>query len=309
MRQTALNTVHELAQGDPRVVFIGSDLGSGTLEKMKVEIPSRFFMEGISEQYLIGMAAGLAKEGFIPYLNTISTFFTRRAFEQIAIDLALHKLPVRILASGGGMVYAPLGPTHTSIEDFALMQAIPGLKVFSPADSNEMKNLVVETLEDPEPIYSRFGKGGETVVTEKYSSSIYMPKIFGQKGAEVLICTTGVVLQNALSAQDILNREGIPVEVWHFPYLGGTSHSIVMNRYQEFRHILVVEEHIPVGGLFTNLLHLFNQEKLDARLLNQISLPFHFSHKYGNQAEHLTVNALDALGISSRLIEIIGNKP
>ena len=309
MRQTALNTVHELAQGDPRVVFIGSDLGSGTLEKMKVEIPSRFFMEGISEQYLIGMAAGLAKEGFIPYLNTISTFFTRRAFEQIAIDLALHKLPVRILASGGGMVYAPLGPTHTSIEDFALMQAIPGLKVFSPADSNEMKNLLVETLEDPEPIYIRFGKGGETVVTEKYSSSIYMPKIFGQKGAEVLICTTGVVLQNALSAQDVLNREGTPVEVWHFPYLGGTSHSIVMNRYQEFRHILVVEEHIPVGGLFTNLLHLFNQEKLDARLLNQISLPFHFSHKYGSQAEHLTVNALDALGISSRLIEIIGNKP
>lgn len=309
MRQTALHTVHQLAQRDSRVVFIGSDLGTGTLEAMKKEIPSRFFMEGISEQFLIGMAAGLAKEGFIPYLNTISTFFTRRAFEQISIDLALHKLPVRILASGGGMVYAPLGPTHTSIEDFALMQSIPGLKVFSPADSVEMKNLLLETFEDPEPIYIRFGKGGESIVTENDTSSIYSPKIFSQKNAEALLCTTGVMLQDALIAQEILNRKGIIVEVWHFPYLSSTSSSLVLSRYHEFRHILVVEEHIPVGGLFTNLLHLFNKEKFDSRPLNQISLPFKFSHNYGSQADHINANELDAVGISSRLIQIIGAKP
>ena len=115
MRQTALKTVHELARSDGRVVFVGSDLGADTLKEMKEEFPERFFMEGISEQHIVGFAAGLAKEVFIPYLNTIATFFARRAYEQIAIDVALHNLPVRILASGGGMVYAPLGPTHTAI--------------------------------------------------------------------------------------------------------------------------------------------------------------------------------------------------
>jgi transketolase len=305
MRQTALNTVYEMAQKDSRIVFIGSDLGSGTLEKMKAEFPLRFYMEGISEQYLIGMAAGLAKEGYIPYLNTISTFFTRRAFEQIAIDLALHNLPVRILASGGGMVYAPLGPTHTSIEDFSLMQSIPGIKIFSPADSIEMKNLLLETVEDPQPLYIRFGKGGEPIVTDADSSSVYTPKVFGDSASELLICTTGVILQEALKAREILNAQGIPLEIWHFPYLGGTSDPVVLNRYKDYKCILVVEEHIPIGGLFTNLLHLFNKNKLDSRSLHQVSLPFKYSHNYGNQADHLEFNGLDAAGISSRLSEIL----
>ena len=108
MRQMALNTVFELAKSNPKVVFVGSDLGFGTLDKMKQEIPDQFFMEGISEQHLIGFAAGLAKQGFIPFVNTIANFLSRRALEQIILDVALHKLPVKILASGGGMVYAPL---------------------------------------------------------------------------------------------------------------------------------------------------------------------------------------------------------
>ena len=104
------------------MVFIGSDLGPGVLENMRVEMPDRFFMEGVSEANIIGMAAGLAMDGFIPYVNTIATFLTRRCFEQISIDLCLHNLSVRLIANGGGLVYAPLGPTHIAIDDVALMQ-------------------------------------------------------------------------------------------------------------------------------------------------------------------------------------------
>ena len=121
MRQKALTTVYKLAKQDPRVLFIGSDLGAGTLQAMREDIPGQFFMEGISEQHIVGFAAGLAQEGFIPYINTIGTFLTRRSFEQVSIDVGLHRLPVRLLSSGGGMVYAPLGPTHTAVEDFSLM--------------------------------------------------------------------------------------------------------------------------------------------------------------------------------------------
>ena len=98
MRKTSLNCVYELAQQDERVLFVGSDLGSGVLDEMKQKFPERYFMEGISEQHIIGMAAGLAMEGFIPYVNTIATFLTRRCLEQIAIDLCMHDLPARLIA-------------------------------------------------------------------------------------------------------------------------------------------------------------------------------------------------------------------
>ena len=134
MRKTSLNQVYELAKKDKRVLFIGSDLGPDVLLEMKEQMPNRFFMEGVSEQYIIGMAAGLALEGYIPYVNTIATFLTRRCFEQITTDLCLHNLPVRLIANGGGAVYAPLGPTHLAIEDISIMRSLPNMTIISPCD-------------------------------------------------------------------------------------------------------------------------------------------------------------------------------
>ena len=136
MRKTALDFIFELAKLNKKVLFIGSDLSPEVLRAMKEERPERFFMEGISEQHIIGMAAGLAMEGFIPYINTIATFLTRRCYEQIFLDLCLQDLPVRLIASGGGAVYAPLGPTHLAIEDIAIMRAIPNMTIVAPCDAD-----------------------------------------------------------------------------------------------------------------------------------------------------------------------------
>ncbi|MGB6253900.1 MAG: transketolase, partial [Bradyrhizobium sp.] len=100
MRQTCVNMVHELARTDPRVVFIGSDLSPGMLDAMKAEMPMRHYMEGVMEQHLVGMAAGMAMDGMMPFFNTIATFITRRCYEQVALDLCLHDLPVRLIANG-----------------------------------------------------------------------------------------------------------------------------------------------------------------------------------------------------------------
>ena len=164
MRNTCLNMVYELACRDPRVVYIGSDPGPGTLNVMKEAFPERFFIEGIAEQNVVGMAAGLAMAGYIPYVNTIATFLTRRCLEQVAIDLCLHRLPVRLIANGGGMVYAPLGPTHTAIEDIALMRALPGMTVVAPTDAEDMRRFMPATLDWPGPIYIRLAKGKDPVV-------------------------------------------------------------------------------------------------------------------------------------------------
>ena len=155
MRKTSLNSIYQLAKNNEKVVYIGSDLGAGVLNNMKGEMPGRFFMEGVSEQHIIGMAAGIAMEGFIPYVNTIATFLTRRCFEQIAVDLCLHDLPVRLIANGGGVVYAPLGPTHMAVEDIAILRSLPNMTIIAPCDADEMQRMMPQTLDWPHPIYIR----------------------------------------------------------------------------------------------------------------------------------------------------------
>ena len=185
MRKTCLDMIYELAKKNKKIIFVGSDLGAGVLDKFKKNISDRFLMEGISEQYLTGMVSGLAMEGFIPYFNTIATFLTRRNFEQNIIDLGLHKLPVRLIGNGGGLVYAPLGPTHQAIEDLAIMRTIPNMMVIAPCDANEMKKIMPQTVGVKGPIYIRLARGGDKVVTKKLRISklekqycLVTPKIF-----------------------------------------------------------------------------------------------------------------------------------
>lgn len=285
MRQTALNTVFELAKVDPRVVFIGSDLGVGTLQKMKEELPNQFFMEGISEQHLIGFAAGLAKEGYIPYLNTIANFFSRRALEQIILDVALHNLPVKIMASGGGMVYAPLGPTHTATDDLAHLLAIPNLKVFAPCDALEMKELIASQALDESPAYIRFGKGGETIVSEKLATSDERSfKYLGNLESKKVIISTGVVLQGAISVFEsgLVND----LLIVHIPRLKLQDSEDLALILRNKKKILVVEEHQRLGGLFTQLLHYCFDHSISTESLSHISLGNEFVRKYGSQADH-----------------------
>ena len=305
MRQKALSTVYELAKQNSRIVFIGSDLGAGTLKEMKEELPQQFFMEGISEQHVVGFAAGLAQEGFIPYINTIGTFLTRRSFEQVTIDIGLHNLPVRLLASGGGMVYAPLGPTHTAIEDFSLMLSVPNMKVFAPADAYEMENLLRSVVNDPNPHYIRFGKGGENIVTDKFLEFELKPKVFGDNNSKVIIFTTGIMLQHCLIAREILSQNAITVTVIHCSYLNDLLLESFIPIMRLASLVLCVEEHVPRGGLFTQLIHECIKFQIPTSNLHQVSLQGFFSHNYGSQADHLEFNGLTAPKIAIRIESIL----
>ena len=305
MRQKALSTVYELAKQDSRIVFIGSDLGAGTLNELKEELPQQFFMEGISEQHVVGFAAGLAQEGFIPYINTIGTFLTRRSFEQVTIDIGLHNLPVRLLASGGGMVYAPLGPTHTAIDDFSLMLNVPNIKVFAPADAVEMENLLRTLVNDPYPHYIRFGKGGENIVTNESTEFEMKPKVFGGHNSKVVIFTTGIMLQHCIIAKEILSEKTITVTVIHCPYLNDLSLESIIPIMELASIVLCIEEHIPRGGLFTQLIHECVKFHVPTSNLYQTSLPGFFSHNYGSQADHLEFNGLTGPKIAMYLVSLL----
>ena len=288
MRKTALDCVYKLSKIDERVVFVGSDLGPGVLDKMKTEFPDRFFMEGVSEQYIIGMAAGLAMEGFIPYVNTIATFLTRRCYEQVAVDLCMHDLPVRLIANGGGGVYAPLGPTHLAIEDIAIMRALPNMAVVVPCDADEMNRLMMSTLEWPHPIYIRLAKGGDRVVSAEQNGFELGKSIKMRDGVDGLFISTGVMTQLALETAEILKAKGVDVGVLHVHTIKPFDTSGVVSAIESVKAVVTVEEHIVNGGLGSAVLESCSE--LHPELLPKISrigIPDKFATEYGSQSSLL----------------------
>ncbi|MGY3361825.1 transketolase C-terminal domain/subunit [Bradyrhizobium sp. GM0.4] len=159
MRATFSKTLQKIATRDSRIVFVGCDQTYNSMREFKASFPERFFMEGIAEQYAVGMAAGLASCGLIPYVQSIATFITRRAFEQLFIDIGLQRLRVRIVGSGGGLVYSELGPTHMALEDLALLRQVPNMGICIPRTNQELDHLLVSTLEWDGPLYIRLSSG------------------------------------------------------------------------------------------------------------------------------------------------------
>jgi transketolase len=209
--------VHALAKRDERVLYIGSDPGSGTPDAMAKEFPDRVFIEGISEAHVVGMSAGLAMEGYIPYVNTIATFLTRRCYEQVAVDVCLHELPLRLIANGGGVVYAPLGPTHTAVEDIAIMRALPNMTIVCPTDGDEMRRFMEQTTEWPKPIYIRLGKGGDPITSRAEEGFTIGKAIVKRRSRPRAAGDHRIMVYHVLGATKLLAERGIACGVVHFP--------------------------------------------------------------------------------------------
>jgi transketolase len=293
MRNTAINMVHKLAARDERVLYIGSDPGAGTLRAMSKEFPRRHLIEGISEAHIIGMSAGLAMEGFVPYVNTIATFLTRRCYEQVAVDLCLHNLPVRLIANGGGLVYAPLGPTHQAIEDIAIMRALPNMTVVCPADADEAARLMEQTLDWPGPIYIRLAKGGDAIASRAEHRFQIGRAILIRPTGDVLMVTTGIMLQRARAAADLLAAQGIRVGVLHMHTVKPLDVEALLQTIRGTRLVVTLEEHVPSGGLASAVAEALI-DKLGHGLpaMLRLSLPDRFMHNYGSQDSLLKLHGL-----------------
>jgi transketolase len=310
MRATALNKIYELAKRDERVVFIGSDLRPNLLGEMKKEFPDRFFMIGVSEQFMIGFAAGLAMEGFIPYLNTIGPFMTERCYEQISVDLCLHNLPVRLIASGGGYVYSKLGPTHQNIKDIAIMRALPNMTVCAPADAHEMAMLMDATLDFPHPMYIRLAKGGDRIITKgsigSLKQGVTLTKLETEEEHDVLLIGTGIGSRLALDTSEILEKENIECCVIHHCFLKPfDSKAIYRIANKGTLLIVTVEEHTINGGLGSIIAEiiaekLIRQFRFSADFM-RIGIPDCFSEDYGTQESLLSNVGLDPQQIADKI--------
>jgi len=309
MRKTCLEQVYQLALRDERVFFIGSDLGEGTLAAFREQMPQRFFMEGVSEAHVVGMASGLALEGKIVYVNTISTFITRRCFEQIVLDVCLHNLPVRLIGNGGGLVYAPLGPTHLAIDDIGILRTIPHMTIMAPADADEMRRLMPLTLDHPGPLYIRLAKGHDPIVTTDDVPFSIGSALLMREGGDALLVTTGIALKLALEAADRLQDGGIEATVLHVPTIKPLDKDAILRHASRASGIVTVEEHSVIGGLGSAVAELIAEAgDVAPPPFQRIGIPDVFADRYGSQAQLLEYYAITAESIAATVENLLSRR-
>lgn len=282
MRQTCLNLIHEFARKDKRIFYIGSDPAFGTLKKFQEELPEQFFLEGINEQNIMGMAAGMALEGKIPYVNTIATFCTRRCFEQIVLDVGLHAANVRIIGNGGGLVYSTLGPTHQATDDIGILRTIPGMTIIAPADANEMRRLMPLTIDYQGPIYIRVAKGyDDPIVTPDVPFEIGKA-IPIKEGNKVLLITTGITLKIALE----ISKKMDDIAILHVPTLKPIDTKTILRYISKVPKAVTIEEHSIIGGLGSTIAEIIAESGYNIKL-KRVGIPDVFVDDYGTQDDLL----------------------
>lgn len=309
MRQMCLNMVYELAKRDKRIFFIGSDLGFGTLKQLKVEMPERFFMEGIGEANIIGMATGLALEGKIPYVNTIATFLTRRCFEQIVVDACLHNVNIRLIGNGGGMVYAPLGPTHLAIDDLAILRAVPNMTIVAPADADEMRRFMPQTVDYQGPIYIRLAKGYDPIVTTDDVPFQIGKAIPMREGSDALIVTTGITLKLGLDATSVLGEEGIKTSVLHVHTIKPLDVDAILAYAAKVPVIVTIEEHNVIGGLGSAVAEVIAEACFNpGKTFKRIGIPDVFPDEYGSQESLMERYSITTKRLISLITELVNGQ-
>lgn len=237
--------------GDLRedVVVIVADTGETTRAKFFAERhPGRFFNVGIAEQAMVGIAAGLALAGFMPYALTFASFLTR-AWEQARNSVDRMALPVRLVGTHAGFADAYDGPSHQALEDIALFRVLPNFTVLAPADSCEVYRAVLASAAVKGPVYIRVGRDFHIPTTCELYGRFEVGKAYvAVEGGDVAIFTTGVVLPFAVEAAQILRDRGISAAVVHFPTVKPLDYATVEKYAQATGAVLTVEEHMVHGG-------------------------------------------------------------
>ena len=308
MRRKCLDMVYEMAKKDDRIFFVGSDLGFETLKEFREVIPERFIMEGINESHAVGMASGLAMEGKVVYVNTIAAFLTRRCFEQVVLDMCMHKINVRLIGNGGGLVYAPLGSTHLAFEDIAIFRALPNMTIVAPADADEMERFMPLTVDYPGPIYIRLAKGYDPTVTNDNTKFEIGKGIPMRKGRDGLIVTTGIGLRISLAAVDILARKGINIAILHLHTIKPLDREKLIEMADPVRAIVSVEEHTIIGGLGSAVAEVLAEADFNkAKRFRRIGIPDVFPDQYGSQDSLMARYKITSDGIVKVIQELLNS--
>ncbi|MBQ2668442.1 MAG: transketolase family protein, partial [Clostridia bacterium] len=243
--------VTELAAEYPEIIVLDADLAAATKTGIfKKAYPDRFFDCGIAECNMIGIAAGLATCGKIPFAASFAMFSAGRAYEQVRNSVGYPKLNVKVVGSHAGISVGEDGATHQCCEDIALMRTIPGMVVLNPSDHYEMKAAVRAMVEHQGPCYVRLGRLAVETINHNDDYKFELGKgIVLREGTDVSIVATGLMVQEALKAAAALAEEGIHAEVINIHTIKPLDEELIVATAKKTGRVITVEEHNIIGGL------------------------------------------------------------
>jgi len=250
LRDVFADTLIELGRDNPNVVVLDGDLANSTkADKFAEALPDQFFEMGIAEQNLVGAAVGLASLGFVPWLSSFTVFFTHRAADPIRMLVAQTQANVKIGAAYAGLLTGLTGKTHQDVQDLAIMRAMPGMTVLSPADAHECAAMIRWATAYEGPVYLRLMRDPSAdVFGAEYRFELGKPQLIKQ-GTEILLVSTGTQTARCLEAALSLDEAGHSTGVLHIPSLKPIDAEAVAAYCRPPRYLFTVEEHTILGGL------------------------------------------------------------
>ncbi len=239
----------ELGQKNKNVLALDADLAASTRTAIfGKEFPSRFFDCGVAEQNMMGMAAGLASCGKIPFVSTFAMFGSGRAWDQVRNTVCYNKLNVKIVVTHAGITVGPDGSSHQAIEDIALMRAISNMTIIVPCDAPETKEAILACAEYQGPVYVRLGRPKVATVAKRDKFKIGRARIL-REGKDLAIIACGMMLKTALEAAEMLEKEGLSARVVNMHTIRPLDRETIIDCARLTKRIVTCEEHVVHGGL------------------------------------------------------------
>ncbi|WP_419813548.1 transketolase family protein [Bacterioplanoides sp.] len=296
----------EMARDDSSVLALSADLGrSSGLSAFSKELPEQFFNTGIAEQNLVGVSSGLARMGFNVFSSTFAPFASLRAGEQVRMNMGYMQEPVNLVALASGFALGFLGNSHFGIEDIAVMRAIPGITVVSPADCYELYKCLNAAKNFDGPLYIRLtgGVGMPVVYEEDYEFTIGKADVL-RPIDEVTIVAHGTTVGHALKAVAAMEEDGLKVGLVNMHTIKPLDSDVMAELVSKSKHVLVFEEHTSVGGLGTAMLEYMNDKQVNGPLIHRKGVNDHFP-KTGGYDYMLSTLGLNAEGIGQSVRQVI----
>jgi len=303
-RESYGNALKDLAEEFPQLVVLDADLAAATKTGIfRKAYPDRHIDCGIAESNMMGVAAGLSLTGKIPFVSSFAMFAAGRAFEQVRNSIGYPHLNVKIGATHAGISVGEDGASHQCNEDIALMRTIPGMVVMCPADDIEAKAAVRAALEYEGPVYIRFGRAACTVINDKpdYKFEIGKGSIV-REGKDVTIVATGIMVDSAIGAAEMLAADGIDAEVINICTIKPIDRDIIINSARKTGKVVTCEEHSVIGGLGSAVCEVLSEEC--PVKVKRVGMQDVFGES-GSAAELIHKYGLDAEGVYKSVKEFI----
>lgn len=296
-------TLVELGAKYPDLLVLDGDLANSTrAEVFEAAYPDRFLEMGIAEQNMMGVAAGLAAMGFVPWLSSFAVFLTSRTLDQLRMTVAQPNLNVKLGAGYAGIMTSKTGKTHQEVEDVAVMRALPNMKVIAPADGPELRSAMYAMMEDSSPTYLRLTRDPTPVIFDEGHTFEIGRAYVVREGGDLTIMSYGPQTTRALEAAELLAAEGVSAHVLHVPTIKPLDEEAIVAAAEKTGLVLTTEDHNRIGGLGGAVAELLSQRRPTRMRIHGWNDTYGESgdndallDKYGLSAPHIAEQARELL--------------